>query len=66
LRKDANQGRAQPAELILLDEFVKVDAEQLECQAQMLPVNESIFESQKVMVVVFVKPRVELKQRKFH
>jgi hypothetical protein len=35
----------QPAELILLDQFIQVDAQQLEYQAKMLPVNECIFQS---------------------
>lgn len=44
LSKDSNQRGAQAAELILLDQFVKVDTEQLKDQAEMLSVNESILQ----------------------
>jgi hypothetical protein len=60
LRKDTNECRAQTSELILLDEFVKVDTEQLECQAKMLPVDKGVFESQEMVVVVLVILAVEL------
>ena len=43
LRKDADQGRAQASELVLLDQLVQVDTKQLEDQAQVLPMNEGIF-----------------------
>lgn len=42
LCKDANERCAQPAELILLDEFIKIDAEQFKGQAEMLSVDECI------------------------
>jgi hypothetical protein len=44
----------------LLDEFVKVDTEQLKCQAKMLPVNKGVFKSQEMVVIVLVILAVEL------
>lgn len=60
LGKDSDQRRAQPAELVLFDELVQVDAQQLEDQAQMLPVNECILEPEQMMIVVLVELGVEL------
>ena len=60
LRKDANQGCTQSSELILFDQFVQVDAEEFECQAEMLSVDEGILESQEVVVIVLVIFTIEL------
>jgi hypothetical protein len=46
--------------LVLLDKLIKVDAEKLKNQAKMLTVDESILETQQVVVVVLVELRVEL------
>lgn len=60
LGKDADQGGAEAAELVLLDELVQVDAEQFEDETQMLAVNKGIFETEKMVVVVFVEFGIEL------
>ena len=44
LRKNANERRGQSSELVLLDQFVKVNAQQLEDKAQMLAVNERVLQ----------------------
>lgn len=62
LREYSNECRAQSAELVLLDELVKVHAEQLKHQTQMLPVNEGIFQAQNVVVIVLVVLAVELRR----
>lgn len=54
------KGRAQPPELVLLDELVQVHTEQLEDKAKMLLVYEGVFQAQNMMVVVLVKFAVEL------
>ena len=46
--------------MILLDQFVKIDAKQLERQAEMLFVDKGIFQTEQVMVVVFVVLAIEL------
>lgn len=63
LRKDTDKCRAQAPELILLDEFIKVDTEKLKCQAEMLPVDKGVFESQEMVVVVLVILAIELWER---
>jgi hypothetical protein len=60
LSEHANQSSAESSELVLLDKLVKIDAKELKNQAKMLAVNESVFKSQQMMVVVLVKLRVEL------
>ena len=62
LGKDADEGRTQSTELVLLDEFVEVDAEKLERETQMLPVNESILEAKEMVVIVLVVLAVELQR----
>lgn len=61
LRKDPNQRRTQSTELILLDELVEVDTQQLKDQTQMLLVNESILQSQNMMIVMLIKLTVKLR-----
>ena len=60
LCKDPDQGGAEAAELVLLDELVQIDAQQLEHQAQVLAVDEGVLESQEMVVVVLVQLGVEL------
>lgn len=60
LGKDSDQGGAEATELVLLDEFIQIDAKQLEDKTEMLPVNKCIFQSQEVMIVVFVELCIEL------
>lgn len=60
MSEHANQSSAESSELVLLDKLVKIDAKELKNQAKMLAVNESVFKSQQMMVVVLVKLRVEL------
>lgn len=63
LGKDAHKSRAQAAELVLLDEFVEVYAQQLKHQAQVLPVDEGVLEPQEMVVIVLVQLRIELGAR---
>ena len=44
LGEHAHKGRAQSAELVLLDELVKIDTQQLEHQTQVLSVNEGVLQ----------------------
>ena len=60
LSKHPHKRGTQPSELILLDQLVKVDAEQFETQTEVLPVNEGILQPKEMMVVVLVKLVVEL------
>ena len=60
LRKDSDQSRAEASELILLDQFIQIDAQQLENQAEMLSVDKSILQSEKMVVVILVELCVEL------
>lgn len=60
LGENPDQCGTKTPELVLLDQFVQVDAKELKDQAQVLPVYESVLESQKMMVVVFVKLSIEL------
>lgn len=56
----SNQGGTQTAELILLDQFVEIDAEKLKHQTEMLAVDECILEAQDMVVVVLVELAVQL------
>lgn len=60
LRKHPHEGRTQTPELILLDELVEVDTEQLKCQAQMLTMDEGVFQPKEMMVIILVVLAVEL------
>lgn len=60
LCKYPHQGGAQPSELVLFDQLVKIDAEQLKGQTQVLLVNKGIFQSKQMVVVVLVVLAVEL------
>lgn len=51
---------AQPAELILLDQFVEVDTEQFKTQTEVLPVDKGIFQPKEMMVIILVELVVEL------
>jgi hypothetical protein len=46
LREDSYEGRRQAAELVLLDQFVQIDTEEFEDEAEMLAVDEGIFQPQ--------------------
>lgn len=60
LGENPDQCGTKTPELVLLDQFVQVDAEKLEDQAQMLPVYKCVLESQEVVVVVLVELGIEL------
>jgi hypothetical protein len=60
LREDSDERSAQASELILLDQLVKVDTEKLEGETQMLAMDESIFQTEKVMVIILVVLAVQL------
>lgn len=60
LGEDADQSCAEATELVLLDKFVQVDAEQLEDEAKMLSVDKGVFQSEKMVIIVFVELRIEL------
>lgn len=54
LCEDADEGRAQPPELILLDQLVEIDTEKFEGKTEMLAVYECVLETQEVVVVILV------------
>ena len=60
LRKHAHQGGRQSAELVLLDQFIEVDAQELKHKTQMLPVDKGILEPQQVVVIVLVHLLIQL------
>jgi hypothetical protein len=62
LCKDPDKRCAQPSELILFDQFVQVDTQQLEDQAEMLSVDECVFQPEKMVVVILIELRVELQK----
>lgn len=45
----------------MLDQLIQVDTKKFKDKAEMLPVDEGVFESQKVVIVVLVELSVELK-----
>lgn len=55
LRKHTDECSTQSAELILFDELVQIDTEQFKHQAQMLSVNECVFQPQEMVVIVLVQ-----------
>ncbi len=61
LRKYSYKCCAQPSELVLFDQLVKIDTQQLEYQAEMLSVNESILQTKNMMVVILIELRVQLR-----
>lgn len=60
LSENPYQRGTKTPELVLLDQLVQVDAKKLEHQAQVLPVDERVLESQQMVVVVLVEFRIEL------
>lgn len=60
LCKYAHKCGRQSSELILLDQFVQVNAEQLENETEMLPMNEGVLQSEQMVVVVLVHLLVQL------
>lgn len=60
LCKDADEGRAETSELVLLDQLVEVDAEQFKGKAEVLAVDEGVLQTEEVVVVVLVVLAVQL------
>ena len=60
LSKHPDQGCAEASKLVLFDQFVEIDAQQFENQAKMLSMNESIFQSKKMVVVVLIELCIKL------
>lgn len=60
LRKDADKGRTETSELVLLDQLVEVDTEQLKGKAEVLTVDEGVLQTEEVVVVVLVVLAVQL------
>jgi hypothetical protein len=61
LGENTNECRRETTELILFNEFVQIYAEQLKDEAQMLSVYKGIFQSEEVVVIVFVELRIQLR-----
>ena len=59
LEEGADEVHGEAAELVLLDEFVQVDGEQLEDEAEVVLVGEVVEQAQHVVAVVRVVLRVE-------
>lgn len=67
LSKHTHQGGAKASELVLLDQFVQVDAKEFENQAEMLAMDEGILQSQQMVVVVLIQFRIqEIKHGDLH
>jgi hypothetical protein len=67
LGKYPDKGSAQSTELVLFDQLIKINAEQFECETQMLTVDECVLETKQVMVVILVILAVEqIQHRNFH
>jgi hypothetical protein len=45
LREDTDQCRAETSKLVLFDQFVQIDAKQLEYETQMLSMDERVFQA---------------------
>jgi hypothetical protein len=60
LCKDTDESGAQAPELVLLDQFVQVDTEKLKGKTEMLPVNEGVLQTQKVVIIILVVFAVQL------
>jgi len=60
LCKHSHERRTEASKLVLLDELVQIHAQQFEHQAEMLFMDEGIFQSKKVVIVVLVELAVEL------
>jgi len=46
--------------LVLLDELIEIDAEKFEYETEMLSVDESILQTQDMVIIVFVELSIEL------
>ena len=63
----SHKRRAQAAELILLNEFVQVDAQELKNEAQVLAMDECISQAQKMVIIVLIELAVyQIEDRHFH
>lgn len=60
LGENPDQRGTKTPELVLLDQFVQIDAEKFKDQAQVLPVYKGILQSQEVVVVILIKLSVQL------
>ena len=58
--KDLDELRAEALELVLLDELVQIRREQLEHEAQVVPVDERVTQTQDVVLVVRIALVVQL------
>lgn len=62
LGKHPHECCTKPSKLILLDQLVQVHTEKLEYQAQMLLVNEGVFQPQKMVIIVLVELAIQLRE----
>ena len=62
LGEDSDEGGTQTPELILLDQFIQIHREKLEHQAQMLLVDEGIFQPEEIVIIILVELAVELER----
>lgn len=62
--EDAHEARAEPAERVLLDEFVEVVREELKDEAEVRVVDEGVLESEHVVLVVLVPLVIDLRGRR--
>ena len=60
LSEDAHQRCTKTAELILLDQFIEVDAKQFEHKTEMLSMNKCVFQSEQMVVIMLIKFAIEL------
>lgn len=62
LCKNPDKSCAQSSKLILFDKLVKIDTEKLEYEAEVLSMNEGVFQSKEMMVVIFVEFLIKLEK----
>jgi hypothetical protein len=55
LCEHSHKSSAETTELILLDELVKVDTQQLENKAQVLTMDESILQTEEMVIIMLIE-----------
>lgn len=60
LCKDTDESGAQSSELVLLDQFIQIDTEKFKGKTEVLPVNEGVLQTQKMVIVVLVVFAIQL------
>ncbi len=60
--KYSDERCAKATKLVLFDEFIKIDAKKFKYKTEMLSMNESVLQTQDVVIIVLVELGIELYQ----